>query len=409
MTEFFTYTLPNGIRCIFKRVKSPVAWCAMTVNAGSRDELAREAGLAHFTEHMLFKGTDRRRPHHINSRLEKLGGELNAFTTKEETVVHATTLKVDFPKAVELIADIVFRSTFPEREVVREREVVIDEINSYKDSPPERIFDEFEDLLFAGSPLGHNILGTRTSVGKFTGEDIRAFTARTYNTDQMVFAAAANVSEKAFVRVVEAYFGGVERSERAFVRKVPPSVAPFDKTLSRGTHQAHCVIGNRAYSNDSPRRIALALLVNILGGPAANSRLNTLLREKNGLTYSAEAAFTSFSDSGIATIYFGTEKDKVGRCRELIDGQLADLRNTALTTRQLAAAKKQFVGQLAISMEGKEGYILNAGKSYLIYNEIDTPADMYRKIDAVTAAAVMEAANEVFGQTSALTYGNGCS
>ncbi len=409
MTEFFTYTLQNGIRCIFKRVKSPVAWCAMTVNAGSRDELAREVGLAHFTEHMLFKGTEHRRPHHINSRLEKLGGELNAFTTKEETVVHATTLKVDLPKAAELIADIVFRSTFPGREVVREREVVIDEINSYKDSPPERIFDEFEDLLFAGSTLGHNILGTRSSVGRFTGADIRAFTARTYNTDQMVFAAAANISEKAFVKVVEACFGGVGHSARAFSREMPPLVAPFDKTLSRGTHQAHCVIGNRAYSNDDPRRIALALLVNILGGPAANSQLNTLLREKNGLTYSVEASFTSFSDSGIATIYFGTEKEKVGRCRELIDSQLADLSNIALTTRQLAAAKKQFVGQLAISMESKEGYILNAGKSYLIYNEVDTPADMYRKIDAVTASDIMEAANEVFGQTSTLTYGNGCS
>lgn len=409
MTEFFTYTLPNGIRCIFRRVKSPVAWCAMTVNAGSRDELAREAGLAHFTEHLLFKGTEHRRPYHINSRLEKLGGELNAFTTKEETVVHATTLKVDFPKAAELIADILFRSTFPEREVVREREVVIDEINSYKDSPPERIYDEFEDLLFAGSPLGHNILGTRTSVGRFGSADIRAFTARTYNTDQMVFSVAANISEKTFVRVVEQCFGEVGRSERAFVRELPPPVATFDRTLSRGTHQAHCIIGNRAYSNNNPKRIALALLVNILGGPAANSRLNTLLREKNGLTYNVEAAFTPFGDTGIATIYFGTDKDKVGRCRELIDGQLTHLRSTALTTRQLAAAKKQLIGQLAISMDGKEGYILNAGKSYLIYNEVDTPEAMYRKIQAVTAADLMDAANEVFGQFSVLTYGNGCS
>ncbi|MCL2561871.1 MAG: insulinase family protein [Rikenellaceae bacterium] len=407
MTEYYIHTLSNGIRAVFRRVKSPVAWCALTLNTGSRDELPREAGLAHFTEHMLFKGTARRRPHHINSRLEKLGGELNAFTTKEETVVHATTLRDNFPHATELIADIFFNSTFPEREIARERDVVLDEINSYKDSPTDRIYDEFEDLLFAGSPLGHNILGMRSSVRKFDGASIKTFVERTYNTDQMVFTVAADVSEKTFVRTVERYFGGARRMERSFARETPPPVAAFDKTLARGTHQAHCIIGSCAYSNTDPRRVALALLVNILGGPAANSRLNTLLREKNGLTYSAEAAFTAFSDTGIATIYFGTERDRVGRCRELIDGVLHDMRATALTTRQLAAAKKQLVGQLAISMESREGNVLSAGKSLLIYNEIDAPEAIYRKIEAVTAADILEVANEIFGQTSVLTYGNG--
>lgn len=405
--EFFTYILPNGIRCIFKRVKSPVAWCAVTVNSGSRDELSKEAGLAHFTEHMLFKGTQRRRPHHINSRLEKLGGELNAFTTKEETVIHATTLKVDFAKAAELLSDILFHSTFPEKEVVREREVVLDEINSYKDSPPDRIYDEFEDLLFAGSPLGHNILGRRATVAKFDSEDIRKFVLRTYNTDQMVFSAAANISEKTFINIAERYFSEVGRSERSFVRQTPEAVAVFDKTVARGTHQAHCIMGNRAYNYSDPKRIALTLLVNILGGPAANSRLNTLLREKNGLTYNVEAAFTSFSDTGLATIYLGTEKDKIHRCRELIDSQLIELRNTALTTRQLTAAKKQLIGQLAISMDSQESYILNAGKSLLIYNEVDTQDAIYRKIQNITTLNIMDVANEVFNMPSVLTYANG--
>lgn len=402
--EFFTYTLPNGIRCIHKRVKSPVAWCAMTVNAGSRDELAGESGIAHFTEHMLFKETGRRKAHHINSRLEKLGGELNAFTTKEETVVHATTLKTDFPKAAELIADILFNSSFPEKEIGKECEVILDEINSCKDSPTERIYDEFEDLFFAGSALGHNILGTRASVGKFTGRYLRRFTARTYNTDQMVFSLAANISEKSFVATAEKCFGHVAPSPRAFERQPPPTVAPFSKTIHRNTYQAHCIMGGRAYSNNDPRRIPLALLVNILGGPAANSRLNTLLREKNALTYNIEASFTPYYDTGVATIYLGTDRDKMDRCRELINELLCEIRNTAMTARQLAAAKKQFTGQLAISMESKESYILSAGKSLLIYNEVDTPEAIYGKIEAVTASDIMNAANEVFGTISTLVY-----
>lgn len=402
--EFFTYILPNGIRCIHKRVKSPVAWCAMTVNTGSRDELEGESGMAHFTEHMLFKETGKRKAHHINSRLEKLGGELNAFTTKEETVVHATTLKTDFPKAAELISDILFNSSFPEKEISREREVILDEINSYKDSPTERIYDEFEDLFFAGSALGHNILGTRASVAKFKSADIQRFTKRAYNTDQMVFSLAANISEKSFVATAEKCFGHIAPSPRAFERQIPPPVTPFHKTIHRGTYQAHCIMGGRAYSNNDPRRIPLALLVNILGGPAANSRLNTLLREKNGLTYNVETSFTSYYDTGIASIYFGTDKDKVERCRGLIDELLGEIRNTAMTARQLAAAKKQFIGQLSISMESKESYILSAGKSLLIYNDIDTPEAMYGKIEAVTASDILDVANDVFGTISVLVY-----
>lgn len=402
--EHFIYTLPNGIRCIHTRVKSPVAWCAVTVGAGSRDELAGEYGIAHFTEHLLFKGTERRRAHHINNRLEKLGGELNAFTTKEETVVHATTLRGDLPKAAELIADILFRSTFPEREVVRERGVVLDEIDSYKDSPAERIYDEFEDMLFEGSPLGHNILGTRKSVGGFTGGDIRAFTGRTYNTDQMVFSVAANITTKAFVSLAERYFAEIPAAPRGFGRQTPAQVAAFDKSLRRNTYQAHCTLGARAYGSSDPRRVPLALLVNILGGPAANSRLNTLLREKNGLTYNIEASYTPYCDTGIATIYFGTEKDKVERCIGLIRGELDALASEPLSARQLAAAKKQLIGQLSIAMESREGSMLGSAKSLLIYGEVDSARVMYDKIGAVTPDELMTVASEVFGTTSQLIY-----
>ena len=402
--EFFKHTLPNGIRCIHKRIKSPVTYCALMINAGSRDETLKESGIAHFTEHMIFKGTRNRRAYHINSRLEKLGGELNAFTTKEETTVHATTLKRDFPKAAELISDIVFDSIFPEREVGKEKEVVIDEINSYKDSPPDRIYDEFEDLLFAGSSLGHNILGDAASVNAFSGETIKTFTERCYNTDNMVFAFAGNISEKAFVRYAERYFGSKPQSLRQFVRTPQKEYKPFRKEIRRNTHQAHCVTGARAYDHNNPKRIALSLLMNMLGGPAANSALNLLLREKNGLTYNVEAVYTPYSDTGVASVYFGTDKDKTDRCLELVDKTIRRFKTEALTSRQLSMAKKQFIGQLAISMESNEGYMLSSGKSYLVYDDVDSPAEIYRKIEGLTASEILETANEVFDDMSYLIY-----
>lgn len=402
--EFFKYTLPNGIRCIYKRVKSPVAYCSLTVNAGSRDEKPKEFGIAHFTEHSLFKGTKSRKAYHINSRLEKLGGELNAFTTKEETVIHATSLKGDFAKAAELIADICFNSVFPEKEIEKEREVVIDEINSYKDSPPDRIYDEFEDLLFSGSELGHNILGTKSTVSKFTGGTVKDFTDRCYNTDSMVFAVSGNLSEKNFLRYAERYFGDKEQSVRHFLRQPSESKEPFTKIVDRHTHQAHCIIGTRAYDHNHPKRVALSLLTNMLGGPAANSMLNVLLREKNALTYGIDASYTPYSDTGVAAIYFGTDKDKVERCMTLIDTVLKRLKTTVLTSRQLAVAKKQLIGQLSISMESNEGYMLSAAKSYLVYDDVDPPSEIYRKILDVTPSDILETANEVFSDMSYLIY-----
>jgi len=300
--EFYTHTLPNGIRCIHKRVKSPVAHCALMINTGSRDEAPREHGIAHLTEHALFKGTTHRRAYQINCRLEKLGGELNAFTTKEETVIHTTTLRGDFSKAVELITDLAFHSIFPPREVEREKEVILDEINSYKDLPAERIYDDFEELLFAGSPLAHNILGRKAGIMGFSQQDILAFVGRTYNTDQMVLASIGNFSEKLFLNIIERYLGTAPANPRKFLRIFPERSQSFNKVLRRNTHQAHCLAGGRAFDLHDPRRVSLALLTNLLGGPSANSLLNVSLREKNGLSYNVEAGYTPLSDTGIATI-----------------------------------------------------------------------------------------------------------
>ncbi len=402
--EFYMFTLPNGIRCIHKRVKSPAAHCALTIGAGSRDELSREYGMAHMAEHMLFKGTVRRRAHHINCRLENLGGELNAYTTKEETVVHATTLKADFDKAAELISDIVFDSVFPEKEMQKEKEIVLDEINSYKDSPSERIFDQFEDLLFEGMSLGHNILGTRSSVGRSSPQLLKAFTGRVYNTDQMIFSAVGDMTGETFERIARRRFGDRPAVLRSFERDEANVYSAFDKSVKHNTFQAHCIIGNRAYGFDDPRRTTLSLLVNILGGPAANSLLSMVIREKHGLAYNIEAGFTPFTGTGIATIYFSCDHDNADRCIELIKRQIAKLQNEQLGSRQLSTAKKQVIGQLAISMENNEASMHSAAKSLLTYDHVEDMASIYRRISEITAADIVETARDIFGNTSTLLY-----
>jgi predicted Zn-dependent peptidase len=406
MNEFLTFTLPSGIRCIHKRVRSAVTHCALTINAGSRDELPGEHGMAHFVEHGLFKGTARRRAFHISSRLENLGGELNAFTTKEDTTVNATTLKGDFGKAAELIADMVFGSIFPVREIEREKQVIVDEINSYRDMPQEMLYNTFDGLMFAGSPLGRSVEGTTQSVMKFNSEKLRSFVARTYTPDQMVFSAVGNMSEKAFTMICERYFGSIPPAQREFTRVVPPAlVTPFEKVVSRGgNHQSHCVLGNRAYSLHDDRRLALSLLVNVLGGPGANSRLNNVLRERNGLTYNIDSGYMPYSDTGFVNIYFSCERDKIERCRELIDVELQKIMSTPLTPRALAMAKKQFVGQFAISMDSSEGYMLGAAKSFLIYGEIDPPQTVIRKVNDISADELMVVAQDLLAPLSAVVY-----
>lgn len=402
--EFYTYRLPNGIRGIHRQVKSKVAHCALVVNAGTRDERPAEFGLAHFTEHAFFKGTQRRKAWQVNCRLENLGGELNAFTTKEDTTLHATTLRSDFRKAAELIADVAFRSTFPDRELKREKEVIADEINTYKDSPSDLIYDTFEDMIFAGSELGHNILGRKATLAHFDAQAVRTFTARTHTTDQMVFSSIGNFSAKAAEAVAARYFGDREASVRGFVRQQAPVCAPFEKTVVKHTHQTHCIIGNRAFGIGEARRVPLALLINVLGGPCANSLLNVVVREKNGLSYNVEASYTPYGDCGIVVVYFSSDHVNEAQCIELIERELARLRTTPLSARQLSLAKKQFIAQLAISSESNEGYMLNAGKSLLVHDGVDTLEAVYRKIDALTASELTDVANEIFAGMSRLIY-----
>lgn len=402
--EFYTYTLPNGIRGIHRQVRGSVAHCALLIGAGSRDEHPGQYGLAHLTEHAFFKGTERRRAWQVNCRLENLGGELNAFTTKEETTIHATTLRGDFAKAAELIADIAFRSTFPEREIEREKEVIADEINTYKDSPAEMLYDTFEDMLFEGSELGHNILGRKAALMRYDGAAIRAFTARTHTTDRMVFSSIGNFSPKTAEATALRYFGEQAATTRGFERAAPPAVKPFEKTVTKHTHQTHCIIGNRACGIEETKRLPLALLVNVLGGPSANSLLNVEVREKHGLSYNIEANYIPYGDSGLVAIYFSSEHANEAQCAELVERQLQRLRTTPLTGRQLSMAKKQFIAQLAISGESNENYMLSAGKSLLTHDEIDTMEEVYAKIGTLTAAQLTEAAEEVFTKMSRLTY-----
>ncbi len=404
MKEFETYILPNGIRGIHRQVRSGVVHCAMVINAGSRDELKDEYGIAHFTEHALFKGTERRRAYQVNCRLENLGGELNAYTTKEDTTLHATVMRRDFQRAVELIADVVFHSSFPDKELRKEREVIADEINSYKDSPSERIYDDFEDLMFQGSELGHNILGSKARLARITSEDMHAFVRRTYTTDQMVFSSIGNFSVVTAKRVAERYFAAEEATMRGYTRQQTADYKPFSVVQSRHTHQAHGIIGTRGYSIRDDRRLPFALAINILGGPSANSILNLVLREKHGLSYNVEATYTPYSDTGIVGIYFSSDHDNAEQCVELIESEVAHLMREPISPRRLAIAKRQFVAQMAISMESNEGYMLGAGKSYLLYKDIETLEEAYKKVMAITAEQIMEVANDNFGNLSRLIY-----
>lgn len=404
--EFEIFGFDNGIKCVYKRVRSKVVHCGLIINTGTRDELPHEHGMAHLIEHMMFKGTGRRKPYHINNLLDSGGGELNAFTSKEETVIHTTTLRSDFAKATDLIQDIAFHSVFPETALEKERNVIIEEINSCKDSPSEQIFDDFEDLVFSGSSLGRNILGSRQPLKRFRQKDLFRFVDRCYNTDQMVFSIAGDLPVSRVKEVCRKALGSIPENIRTFERPEPPPYVPFQKTVRKNTHQVHGLIGNRAYPHNHPGRIALALLINMLGGPSSNARLNVSLREKNGLSYHVEAGVGSYADTGIVTIYFGADKQMSERCFELIRKELSLLRNKKISPLQLSRAKKQLIGQLAISCESNESYMLSAGKSYLIHREIESLDALTEKILAVTPEKLLETANDIFCESrlSTLIY-----
>ena len=402
----YIFHLSSGLTCVFSQVNAPVAYCALGVAAGSRMEPSRLNGLAHLTEHMLFKGTQKRSAFHINNRLERLGGELNAYTTKEELVVHATVLKEDLAKALDLLSDIFFHSTFPESELTKEKEVIADEIGACKENPSELIMDEFDQLLFDGHPLATPILGTRNSLALIKRSDLFDFAQRFFVPSQMVLSVVANISERQMQLLAQRHFDLLSTS---FIAPPPFSgdlPAPFLVEKHKRTHQVHCMMGTRSYSYANAHRIALSLLVNLLGGPSPNARLNTLLREKYGLVYNVEASYTPFSDSGVVGVYFASNRNDWKRCVELIRSELDKLCQSLLTPLQLQGAQKQLIGQLTIAADNPEAKCLSHLKSVMVFGKVEPLERLAEKIRAVTSEELMAISRELFSPevVSALVY-----
>ena len=403
-----------GLQYAVKRSGSAVGYCALSIKCGTRDEAGYHCGIAHFTEHTIFKGTEKRSASTINSYLDRLGGELNAFTTKEEIVFHATVLKEDLSKAASLLFELATCPTFPEQEIQTEKGVVIDEIHSYKDTPSEDIYDRFEEMIFKGHPLSGNILGTTASVKKITREELLAFVKEKFQPCRMAFTVVADIDEermeKGIVKLAGKFFGNEPaachtaqecdgRGQMPFVcsNRSIPSAEPFNKTLNKRNHQANCVIGALAPSLYQEReRLATVLLCNILGGPATNSILNSVLREKNGWVYGVECGYTQFTDTGLVAITLGCDKANLEKCLKAIDKEIAKLQAEPLSDRRLKAAKKQLLGQIAISGDNGETQCLSMGKSLLAYSKISDGKDNRTLVEGISAEDIQEMAIKIF-------------
>ena len=394
--NYHTHTLSNGLRIIHAQNQSAVAYCGYAIDAGTRDEEENEQGMAHFVEHLIFKGTQKRHSWHILNRMEHVGGDLNAYTNKEETVVYSAFLVEHFPRAVELLTDIVFHSTYPQAEIDKEVEVIVDEIQSYEDTPSELIFDDFEELVFPNHPLGRNILGKPELLRQFKSEDALRFTNRFYRPDNMVFFVQGNVDFKRVVRLLEKAVSDIPATITERNRIKPELYIPQNKTIHRDTHQAHVMIGCRSYDTHDKKRTALYLLNNILGGPGMNSRLNVALRERSGLVYNVEANLTSYTDTGLFSIYFGTDQEDVKRCIRLVHKELKRLREKPLSSTQLTTAQKQIIGQIGVAADNFENNALNMAKTYLHYNKYEEPQEVYKRIQSLTPQDLWEVANEMF-------------
>lgn len=396
MNHYYSHTLPNGLRLVHLPSDSNVAYCGFAVNAGTRDELPEEYGMAHFVEHMLFKGTGKRKAWHILNRMENVGGELNAYTTKEETFVYSIFLEEHFRRAMELQADLIFDSKFPEHEMEKEVDVILDEINSYEDSPSELIFDEFENKVFAGHALGHNILGDEKTLMTFSSEDGRSFMRRFYTPENMVMFSMGNIKFDKIVKWAESLLGTIENRQSETNRRAPDLVEPSQSVIGKDTHQAHVIMGQRSFSLHDDRRIPLFLLNNMLGGPGMNSRLNIALRERHGLVYNVESNITSYSDTGVASIYFGTDPKNREKATRLVCRELESLCEKPLAEKIIAAAKKQLIGQIGVSNDNKESLFLGLGKSFLHYNRYDSQEEVVRQIRNITSEDLFDVANKVF-------------
>ncbi len=399
------HTLANGLRLVHVHRNSPVAWCGLAVNAGSRDELVGQYGLAHFVEHTIFKGTKRRTSTRINNRMEQVGGELNAYTTKESTMLYCIFPVEHLERAMELIADLVENSLFPEHEIATELDVVLEEVSSYLDSPSEAIYDDFEDMLLAGSQLGHNILGEEKDLRRLTSGHCLDWLKRLYVPSNMVFFSLGNTSAGKVFRLAEKYFGILSHTKKGIKRKAPIAVEPQRKMVDMGLHQSHTIVGARVAGMYDDQRFAFSLLNNILGGPGMNSLLNVSLREKRGLVYTVESSLVSFTDSGMIQIYLGCEHDKLKKALKLIGNTIDSLAQTPLSERRLDAYKQQYCGQMLIASDNAEVTAMAAGRGLLYYNAVSTLQESIDCILGVTPVQLQQAAQQLaIDKCSILTF-----
>lgn len=436
--KYNTYTLDNGLRIIHLPSDSKVVYCGYQINAGTRNEEPGEEGLAHFCEHVTFKGTERRKAWHILNCLESVGGDLNAYTNKEGTVYYSAILKEHIARAVDLLSDIVFHSVYPQAEIDKEVEVICDEIESYNDSPAELIYDEFENILFKGSPLGHNILGTAEQVRAFKTEDALRFTQKLYRPDNAIFFAYGDIDFKKLVKLIQKALGECPKgrelacsadcksaetpTEERIAEETPTGETPTEEmeagdanhkvqsskfnvqskvagqtiVMQKNTHQAHVMIGTRAYDVNDDRRMPLYLLNNMLGGPGMNAKLNLALREHNGLVYTVESTMVSYGDTGTWSIYFGCDEHDVKRCLRLVRKELDKFMQKPLSDAQLKAAKKQIKGQIGVACDNRENFALDFGKNFLHYGWEKNVDRLYEQVDEITAAQIQAVAQELF-------------
>ena len=390
------FTLSNGIRILFKPAKSAIAHCCLIINAGSRDEEEGKPGLAHFIEHLLFKGTVRRNTNQILNRLEVVGGDLNAYTTKEYTCLQASFLKPHLERAMDLLQDIAFFSTFPEEELEKEKSVILDEIASYEDQPEEAINDDFESMLFAGHPLGENILGTPEAVNSFSKNHLIDFMSKNYNTNEIIFAISGSYTPAKVLLLAERYFGVIAPNHTLKNRIAPLSIIKENKVVKKPINQSHCMLGSKAYSFHEEQKTGLLLLNNLLGGTGMSSRLNLEIREKYGIAYTIESNYSPLSDTGLFSIYFGTDAEKVEKALKLTHKELKKLRENKLGLVQLAQAKQRFIGQIALGEENRMGVLISMAKSLLDYHKIDSLKEVFHKFNQVTAIQLLDIANDIF-------------
>lgn len=404
--EYNLYELSNGIRVVHKPVSGKIAHCGFIINTGSRDENISENGIAHFIEHTIFKGTNKRKAHHILNRIDSVGGEINAYTTKEKTCVYASFVVDYLDRATELLSDILINSTFPEKEIEKEKDVIIDEIHSYQDTPYEQIYDDFEEMIFKNHALGMNILGTEKSVKKINRKTILDFIDRNYATNQIVFSIIGDISEKKINQLAKKYLACIQPKIKTLVRADFNNYTPFQTTSIKDNYQSHCIIGNIAYGANDKKKPGFILLNNYLGGPAMNSRLNMSIREKHGFAYSVESSYTSYTNTGIFSVYLGTDKKNLQKSIELTLKELKKLRENQFSDIQLHRIKIQLLGQITLAEENSANIMLGIGKSLLNYGKVDSLEDVYNKINKISSKNLLDISNEIFDekQLSTLIY-----